>query len=48
MEYKDKFRRFIIGCKYVINVELLDSIYIIGVKKVFSFVVELDFLLLRK
>ena len=48
MEYKDKPRRFITGCKYVTNAELLDSTHTTGAKKAFSFVAELDSLLLRK
>lgn len=48
MEYKDKPRRFITGCKYVTNAELLDSTHTTGAKKAFSFVTELDSLLLRK
>lgn len=48
VEYRDKPRRFITGCKYVIDAELLDSIQIAGAKKAFSFVAELNSLLLRK
>lgn len=48
MEYKDKPKRFITGCKYVTNAELLDNTHTTGAKKAFSFVAELDSLLLRK
>lgn len=48
MGYRDKPRRFITGCKYVIDAELLDSIHTAGAKKAFSFVAELNSLLLRK
>lgn len=48
MEYKGKPKRFIIGSKYVTNAELLDSTHKVGAKKAFSFVAELDSLLLRK
>lgn len=48
MEYRGKRRRFITGCKYVTDAELLDSIHMAGAKKAFSFVAELNSLLLRK
>lgn len=46
MGHKDKPRRFITGCKYA-NAELLDSTHTTGAKKAFSFVAELDSLLLK-
>lgn len=48
MEYRDKPRRFITGYKYVTDAELLDSIHTAGARKAFSFVAELNSLLLRK
>ena len=48
MDYKDKPKRFTAGSKYVTNAELLDSTHLTGAKKAFSFVAELDSLLLRK